>query len=70
MGGSGLELALFFAVFEEEFEGGGSGFQGAAEAADKFGGEGLEDEAVLFFDEGDLGAFADGVFAAELGGDD
>jgi len=59
-----------FAVLEESFEGGRLGFERAAEATDELGSERLEDEAVVFLNEGDLSAFADGVFAAEFCGDD
>ncbi len=65
-----LKLALTFTLIQENFQRGWIRLYGAAEAANKFRGEGLEDQAVLFLEEGDLGTFADGVFAAELGGDD
>ena len=64
------QLALTFAVIEKNFQRGWITFQGSAEAADKFRGERLKDQAVLFLEEGDLRAFADGVLAAEFCGDD
>jgi hypothetical protein len=63
-------LAVALALLVEDSSGGGFGFQGAAQAADECGGQGLQDQAVFFFHEGYLGAFGDVVFAAELGGDD
>jgi hypothetical protein len=68
--GGGLQLALALPFFEEVLESGWFAAERAAQAADKFGSEGLEDEAVFLFKEGDLGAFFDGVFAAELCRDD
>ena len=65
-----LQLALAAALFEENFQGFGVFAEAAAEAADKFRGERLEDEAVFLLEEGDLGSFFDGVFAAELGRND
>lgn len=59
-----------FAAIEQHFQRGWFGLERAAETADEFRGERLEDQAVLFLEEGDLGAFADGVLAAEFCGDD
>lgn len=63
-------MALALAFIEESFQGGWACFEGTAEAADKFGRERLEYEAVGFLEEGHLRAFADGVLAAEFRGND
>ena len=47
-----LRLALTFTVIQKNFQRGWIRFYGAAEAADKLRREGLEDEAVLFLEEG------------------
>ena len=54
----------------QDLERGGPAFEGAAQAANEFRSEWLEHEAVFLLDEGDLRAFADGVFAAQLCGND
>jgi hypothetical protein len=58
------------ALLKEIFKSLGVFAEAAAEAADEFGSERLENETIFLFDENDLRAFFDGVFAAKLGGDD
>ena len=64
------QFSLSAALLEEEFQGLGVFAEAAAQAADKFRGKRLENEPVLLFDEGHLGPFFDGVFAAKFRGDD
>jgi hypothetical protein len=66
----GSQLALAFAVLEESLKGGGFAFEGAAEAANEFRGERLQDEAVFLFEKGHLGSLFDRILAAKLGRDD
>jgi hypothetical protein len=63
------QFALAATLRQEIFQGFGVFAKAAAEAADEFGSERLENEAVFLFDEGYLGAFFDGVFTAKLCGD-
>jgi hypothetical protein len=63
------QLSFAAALLEEKLQSLGVFAEAAAETADKFRGERLENETVFVFDEGDLRTFFDGVFAAELCGD-
>src|SRR5260370_4340029 len=64
------QFSLAEAFLEEKFQSLGVFAEAAAETADKFRSERLEDETGFLFDEGHLGPFFDGVLAAKLRGDD
>src|SRR6266852_4855067 len=70
IGWGASQFSLPAALLEENFWSLGVFAEAAAETADKFRCERLENETIFLFDEGHLRAFFDGVFAAELGGDD
>jgi hypothetical protein len=61
---------LASAVFEKRVQGGRVFAEAAAKTAKEFGSQGLQDEPVFFFDEGNLRALANIVFPAEARRDD
>src|ERR1700694_3088581 len=67
---SASEFSLSAALLEENFRSLGVFAEAAAETADKFRSERLENETIFVFDEGHLRTFFDGVLAAKLCGDD
>ena len=64
------EFSLPAALLEENFWSLGVFAEAAAEIADKFRSERLENETIFLFDEGHLRTLVNGVFAAKLCGDD
>src|SRR5229473_3090898 len=64
------QFSFSAALLKEKFQSLRVFAEAAAESADKFRSERLENEAVFLFDEGHLGPFFDGIFAAKLRGDD
>jgi hypothetical protein len=70
IGRGASQFSLAVALREEEFQGLGVFAERAAETADKFRSERLEDETIFLFDEGYLRALVNGIFAAKFGGDD
>jgi len=64
------EFSLPAALLEENFRSLGVFAEAAAEIADKFRSERLENETIFLFDEGHLRTLVNGVFAAKLCGDD
>ena len=60
------QFSLAAALLEENFQSLGVFAEAAAETADKFRSERLENETVFLFDEGHLRTFLDGVLAAKL----
>jgi hypothetical protein len=66
IGWGASQLSLSAALFEEKFQSLGVFAEAAAETADKLRSERLENEAIFLFDEGHLGPFFDGVFAAKF----
>src|SRR6266849_4380678 len=64
------QFSLSAALLEENFWSLGVFAEAAAETADKFRSERLENEAIFLFDEGHLRTFFDGIFAAKLGRND
>jgi len=64
------QFSLAAALGKENFESLGVLAEAAAETADKFRSERLENETIFLFDEGHLRALMNGVFAAKFRGDD
>src|SRR5229473_1185822 len=64
------QFSLSAALLEENFQSLRVFAEAAAEAADKFRSERLENETIFLFDEGHLRPLVNGVFAAKLRGDD
>src|SRR5260370_2539181 len=64
------QFSFSAALLKEKFQSLRVFAEAAAEAADKFRSERLENEAGFLFDEGQLGPFFDGIFAAEVRGDE
>src|SRR6266481_1046906 len=62
--------ALAFPLFEQGLKSGWFAAKRAAETADKFWSERLQNEAVLLLEKSDLGARSDRILAAKLRGDD
>src|SRR5260370_21300632 len=65
-----LQLALALRFFEQVLKSGWFAAERPAETADKFRSKWLKNETIFLFDEGHLRPLVNGVFAAELGGDD
>src|SRR5882672_3045672 len=70
IGWGASQFSLPAALREENFWSLGVFTEAAAQTTDKFRSERLENKTIFLFDEGDLGALFDRIFAAELGGDD
>src|SRR6266849_5646863 len=64
------QFSLSAALLEENFWSLGVFAEAAAETADKFRSERLENETIFLFEERDLGALLDRILAAKLRGDD
>src|SRR5712692_922259 len=70
IGWGASQFSLPAALLEENFWSLGVFAEAAAETADKFRSERLENETIFLFDEGHLRTFFDGVLPAKLCGDD
>src|SRR5260370_18985802 len=70
IGWGASQFSLSAALLEENFYSLGVFAEAAAEAADKFRSERLENEAIFLFEEGHLRTFFNGIFAAKLRGND